>query len=389
MGKVVAIICEYNPFHNGHLYQIEKVKELIPDATIACIMSGNTVQRGEFALFDKYVRAKSAVVSGANAVFEIPYPYSASNAEIFAFAGVKIASEIGAEILCFGSETNDVEKLANIANIIDGDEFKVELQKMLSDKRNSYLSSKQRALKNIGIDLPSDPNDMLAIEYIRAINQIKPSIKPLPIKRVGAGYNDVDNKDDFMSATAIRKAFYNENTLLSIPNEARKNFEKEIEYGFFLDLKRAEEFLYMNTLRASASEIEEIYDVSPGVGHFIFETVRKSTCAKDFFEHLVSKNYTYARLRRIVMYFAFGIKAVEKDIGFANLLCVDDLGRKLVKSAKKTGFKIITKVADSKNLSEKENKLYLIGKKVDEIYYSLLNTPMSPSEAYKKITIVI
>lgn len=389
MGKTIAIICEYNPFHNGHQYQIDKIRKEIPDATIIAIMSGNVTQRGEFAIFDKYSRAKGAVLCGVNAVFEMPYPYSCANAEIFALAGVKIASELGAECLCFGSESNDIEYLTDVANAIDSHEFEIEMEKQLQDKSKSYSVSRELALKKIGREVPKSANDMLAVEYLRAINKINPSISPYPIKREGAAYNDL-KISDIMSARAIRNEFYSNDRLCSVPDNAKTIFNEEIIKGLYLNSSVAEDFLFRNVIRSSPNEIEKLFDVPCGCGFFMFETAKNSTDATEFFRQLTSKSYTYSRLKRIVMYLAMGTKNIDKVVNFTVLLATDEKGRALIKKVKKaSNMIVITKHSDSKKLNEKELCLYNDSKKVDELYFSLLSSPIKATEAYKKTSIML
>ena len=389
MSKIVAIICEYNPFHNGHKYQIEKIRKDIPDATILCIMSGNVTQRGEFVLFDKYSRAKAAVLEGANAVLEIPFPYSASNAELFARAGVEIATKVGVDYLCFGSESADLNFLEKTANIIDSKEFEVVFKKWLQNKSVSYLVSKQKALKELGIELPTDSNDILAIEYLRSIKALNSTIKPLIIKREGNGYKDQE-VSNMMSACAIRANLYENSVLTSVPKKAKEIFEVDISNGYYINAQKAEEFLFLNSLMATPERIEAAFDVPQGCGYFISETAKNSENAKAFFENLSSKTYTAARLRRGIMYLATGIKNVEKSVYFTNLLAADKLGREMIKSKKKDlKIKIITKHSDTKNLDETELELYVRSKKVEELFMSLLVNPQKPSEAYKKSVIII
>ena len=173
MPKVIAVITEYNPFHNGHKYQIDRIREENKDSIIIVIMSGNIVQRGEFAIVDKYARAKMAIKCGVDAVFELPYPYSGSSAEIFAYGGVSIAQSLGAEVLYFGTETSDIKKLEMLADIIDSDEFNTMLNSIPNYKEYSYPILKQIVLENLGYTIPKGSNDILAIEYIRQIKKHK------------------------------------------------------------------------------------------------------------------------------------------------------------------------------------------------------------------------
>ena len=385
MAKTVAIICEYNPFHMGHKHQIDKIKAEIPDATVVAIMSGNVTQRGEFSIFDKYARAKSAVLCGVNAVYEMPYPFSCASAEVFARAGVTIAKEIGADYLCFGSESDDLDKLYRVAGAIDSAEFEGEISEILKDKSISYSTAREEALKRLGIDAPKSSNDILGVEYLRAIRQIAPSIAPYPIKRVGEGYKS-ESVGEFMSASAIRKSFYEGNGLLSMPSEALEALKGEN----YLDLERSNDFLFRSILMMNPLQIERSYDVPCGCGYFVSDLAKSSSGAREFFDSLSSKSYTSARLRRIVMYACTGVKNVEKMPTYTQLLAVDSVGRAHLKSIKKsTQITVITKHSDSKKLSQSDLEIYTLGKKTDELYYTLLKHPTSANEAYKKTTVIM
>ena len=149
---VIGVICEYNPFHLGHKYQIDKIKEENKDAKIVAIMSGNAVQRGELAIFDKQIRAEIALICGADMVLEMPFPYSSATAEIFANAGVEIATKIGCDYLYFGTENCDLEYLKEVANAVDSPRLEEKISSYLSDKSLSYISAKQKALSDLGLE---------------------------------------------------------------------------------------------------------------------------------------------------------------------------------------------------------------------------------------------
>ena len=173
MSKIVAIITEYNPFHNGHKYQIDKIKAENSDAIIIAIMSGNIVQRGEFAFLDKYARAEMALSCGVDAVFELPYPYSGSTAEIFAYGGVRLAYNLGADILYFGTESDNLSELEAIAQVIDTEAFENAVNSIPNASELSFPVLREKALSNLGYDVTKSSNDMLAIEYIRQIKKNK------------------------------------------------------------------------------------------------------------------------------------------------------------------------------------------------------------------------
>jgi cytidyltransferase-like protein len=212
--KLAAIIAEYNPFHNGHKYQIDKARELLDeDLAIVAIMSGNYTQRGELAIADKTYRARAAVLGGVNLVIELPFPYSSSSAEIFATSGVHIANSIGADYLIFGSECGDIDALKKAADILNSEEFKNNLEQIKCSKSSDTMGYPQiveAAYRkcdgaNIQLDI-STPNNILAIEYIKAIKALGAYLTPITIKRSGAGYSDGDivKGQALQSATAIR-----------------------------------------------------------------------------------------------------------------------------------------------------------------------------------------
>ena len=203
-------------------------------------MSGNTVQRGEFAITDKYTRAECALSGGADLVIELPYPYCGSTAELFAYAGVKIASELGAEVLYFGTESDNIDALEKIANAIDSEDFDAIYTKSCNDKSLSYPVKREMALSELGYEIPKTSNDILAIEYIRQIIKNKYKIEYRSIKRIGVGYND-ESIAEIMSASGIRKAFYENNEFYSIPQSALEILEREKEEGRILDFEAAQE----------------------------------------------------------------------------------------------------------------------------------------------------
>ena len=188
----------------------------------------------------------------------------------------------------------------------------------------------------------------------------------------------------------IREHFYSTASFVSVPNEIAELYFKEHENGAILDREEANRFLYMSVLRSNAEDISKAFDCPDGCGYFIYEVAKNSENALCFFENLVSKSYTYARLRRIVMNFVFNVQNVEREFGFVNLLCADKIGRTLLKDIKKTEkIKVITKHADVKVLNEAQMQIYNLGKRVDEVFYALLKKPQAPINAYKKNAIII
>ena len=388
MSKIIAIISEYNPFHNGHKYQIDKIKEQEPDSTILAIMSGNIVQRGEFAILDKYTRAKMAVMCGVDAVFELPYPYSGSTAEIFAYGGVNLASNLGADILYFGTESESLDLLIEMAKVIDSDEYEKAFSS-IKDEVLSFPQAREKALSLLGYKIPQSSNDILAIEYIRQINKNAQHMEYRNIKRIGADYNDVE-VSHFMSATGIRREFYEKNELLSLPQEAKEIFVEASDKGLVKRCNADCELLYKYVLLSQPQSLENTFDTPYGLGYFLWNRAKESCDGESFIEKLSSKQFTTARLKRATLYSIFNVKKpflLKKN--FTVLLGCNEKGKKIIKTAKSNkNIVVLTKHADSKKLNKFQKRIYNILMRVDEIYQTLLVSAKSPKEAYNKIPFI-
>ena len=385
MSKIIAIITEYNPFHNGHKYQIDRIRAENEDATIIAIMSGNVVQRGEFAFLDKYARAEMAKSCGVDAVFELPYPYSGSTAEMFAHQGVKIAYNLGAQVLYFGTESRDIAELEKIAEIIDSDAFENEIRKILNAKEISFPALREQALENLGFKLSRTSNDMLALEYIRQIKNNGYKMEYRSIERVGAGYNNTEISS-LMSASGIRKEFYESKQILSVPDNAKAILDIEISNGKINEIESAKKMLYQYAIMASAKQIESSFDCPVGLGYYITQKAKEAKNHIEFFESLSSKTYTTARVKRTLLYSFFGIKSVSKQGKcYTILLSANKKGTSILKRIK-TNEKLVvlTKHSDAKKLNVRLYKQYLQLKRVDEIYQSLFYEPNDAANAYKQ-----
>ena len=387
MSKTVGIICEYNPFHKGHMHLIDEIKLQMPDATIVAIMSGNIVQRGEFAIMDKYKRAEIALECGVNAVFELPYPYSGSTAEIFANAGVEIAIGLGCDYLFFGAESLSCEQLHGLANAIDSQEFEERIAKLLENKSTSYIIAKKLALESMGYALSSCSNDMLAIEYVRAIKRKNAIIEYKTVKRVGAVYNDT-SVCDIMSASAIRKNFYEKNEIISVPKKVEKLYNQAINEGMCLNKSYANGLLHSFAL-LNGDCISKAFDSNSEIEALIKRASMENATNEEFVASLSSKVFTTARLKRVLLYSMLGIENVDFTPKFTVLLGMDKKGQELIGNIRKsTNLAIITKHSDGKGLDEKTflqlEKLY----ETDALYNTLTFKPSPPNQAYKNKPII-
>ena len=387
MSKVIGIICEYNPFHKGHKYQIDQIRSCEPDATIVAIMSGNIVQRGEFSVISKYDRAKIALECGVNAVFEMPYPYSGSCAEIFASAGVTIAHSLGCDEICFGIEKLSLSELEKIAFEMETERFQEAVNCFMQDKSISYISAKEKALSSLGFAAPKYANDMLALEYIRAIKKKGLALSYKAIKRTGAFYNDTAF-GDIMSASAIRKHFFETGEIVSVPECALKVYREIVKNGRFVKKELFSTSLHTHCLLTDM-EKQDIFDTSPEMVALIKKASSKAVSGEDFVSRLSSKAFTTARLKRSILYSIFNVKGVDFTPEFTLLLGMDDKGQALLNSIKKKSkLTVITKHSDGKNLSDGAASMLEALYKVDSIYNALLGDKSTPCEAYKNKPII-
>ncbi len=387
MAKTVGIICEYNPFHSGHKYQIDKIKSELPDAKIVAIMSGNATQRAYFTIFEKHQRAKAALNMGVDLVLELPFPYSSSCAEIFAYGGVQIAEKIGCDYLYFGTETAEISDLYKIADLTYSSEYEARLKHYLNDKKTSFITAREKALFDLGFVAPLKSNDMLALEYVRAIKAMGAKLEARVIKRVGKDYNDL-GVGEFMSASGIREKYYDSGEFLSVPNELRDLYTDLAKNGKILDFTAFKQLLYRHALIASRQELEASFDSTKELASLIKDAAVSAKSADEFIESLSSKSYTRSRIIRVLIYSIFKIKAIDKELNYTRLLGATDMGREIIKNAKKSGLCIITKHSDAHALTPREREALELDYNLDMLYLSLLSSGEEPSGAFKQMPIL-
>ena len=293
--KICAIICEYNPFHNGHLYQLNEAKRLSGADALLCIMSGNFVQRGEAAIMEKHMRAKHAILAGADAVIELPTLFATSNAELFAKGAVSVLSSIPAvATLCFGAETINKTAFILSARYLNDEPKEVsEKIKNAVGKGTGYAKARAQAWAGfIPIDLMTSPNNILGLEYTRALLSCHSSIQILPIERIGSAYNDNELKESYSSASAIRAAItHREAIAQNVPEYVVQDLPSTLESRLDVLEKYA---LLSHTLK----EIASVCDCTEGLEHAL---KKAALLASPLAETLTSSRYTSSRIRRIAL----------------------------------------------------------------------------------------
>ena len=382
--KVAAIISEYNPFHLGHKYQIDKLREILGDDTaVIAIMSGNFTQRGDIAVCDKTIRAMSAVNCGVNLVLELPFPFSMSSAEFFAKSGVKIANEIGiVDYLVFGSENGDILELSDIASIMSSNEYNMTLEDMIASpeyKEYGYPELCEIALsrlygKKLSKNLLS-PNNILSIEYIKALYAMGSSIKPLTIKRVGAGYNDLINPmAEYQSASAIREELSDSNlsALDYVPEEARKVYVNAITEGKMpSDITKLDTAVISSFRLNSRMTDVDYHDAAGGLYNRLCDISAEATSISMLTAEAETKKYTKARIRRAIWNSYFGVTSsdVRPLPAFTQVLSMDEVGKTLLKAIKKSSdFPVITKPSSFKELDDNVIRQKELSNRADAVY---------------------
>ena len=371
----IGIVCEYNPFHAGHLFHIEESKRLLGrDAVIVCVMSGDYVQRGEAAAFSKFARAEAACRAGANVVFELPLPWCISSAETFADGAVSLLAAAGCTALSFGSETDALEPLWSLAQADLKPEIHERiLQGMRADGTLSYAQARQQALeKCIGesIGILSHPNNILAVEYLKAIQRHGFGIQPLAVKRLGADH-DSHKQNELPSALQLRRILEAGGQIDAyLPKAAARVLKKEITAGHVFNRDRMELAMLSRLYSLDAKDFESLTDASNGAGQHLYHILREGRGIEGTVRAATTKKYTAARMRRILLSAALGIKN-EDAVGappYLRLLAADQRGREYLRELTSPAVPIVTKPASVKNRGERAAKLFAMNAKAHDLY---------------------
>jgi len=378
-----GIVAEFNPFHNGHKYIVDTLKAN-GENTITAVMSESFVQRGECACMSPYERTKAALLNGVDLVLSLPVPYATASAERFALGGVTVLGSMGCiDALGFGSECGDVECLTKCAKAITAEEFSPLLENRLSEGL-SFPTARQKALRDMYgdafADALSSPNDLLGVEYIKAIDKNKFPIKPIAIKRVGVSHDSNEVSVNFCSASAIRSFLKNGNEIKEfMPEESFEILNEAVLSGNApADFTKLENAILYKLRTMSIDDFKKIADVSEGLEYRFFEAVRNSVTLTEILEKVKTKRYTHSRLRRIVLCALLGITEEYTDIpvAYIRVLGFNEKGAEILKQAKNTAtLPIVTKSSDIKYLDKNAKKIFELECKARDIFSLCLPVP--------------
>lgn len=383
MSKVLGIVAEYNPFHNGHLYHLEKSKQETGSKYTVAIMSGNFTQRGSSSLMDKWSKAEAAIQCGVDLVIELPVLYAISSAENFAEGSIKILDSLKVvDYISFGSETADLEILKKCADVLYREPrgYKTLLSHELK-KGISYPKARENALMMYLNDIRkyanvlSSPNNILGIEYLKALRKLKSKIQPFTMARYEAGYNDLSYTGNIASSTAIRNMIKNNgfNALQNLmPAPSYATLVDNIKTGHIIpDLSVFEKEIIYVLRKMSTSEIAELPDVSEGLEFAIKNAANSCNTIVEFLNIIKTKRYATTRLQRILLYALLGITKKDIDISrrmepYVRVLGLNNKGKILIAEIAKANPKleIITSVKRFADKNINKNLITMLDKDI-------------------------
>lgn len=388
--RAAALICEYNPFHNGHAAQLAMLRRAYPDAAILCIQSGNFVQRGDAAIFPAPLRAHAALLHGADAVFSLPAAYSLAPAERFAAAGVESAAHLGAEVLAFGAETPQLDRLCTVSEHLHSEAFETALQKSLRQSPSLGYPARRSAVYAALYgtqDLPvlSAPNNILAFEYLWAARKF--GIAALALPRIGAAHDapvkTAPPQSNICSATALRDAIHKEGTLFGAPPDCLALYKDALVRGYNASLVRGGAAILYALSCADEKTLQGISDMPPDMAPRLRAAALKSDSLPQFFAAAAHRKYTAARIRRISLCAVLGIPAamVLAPVAYLNLLGATPRGIAYLHArGHRFSVPVLTKQAHIRRLDAKAQQQYAVSVRAERLYRLMQSTP-SPMPA--------
>lgn len=345
--KVLGITAEYNPFHKGHKYQLEKSKEMTEADYTVAVMSGNFTQRGEAAVFDKWTRSRIAVNEGVDLVVELPFVFACNRAEIFAGGAVDILKGMGVTHISFGSESGDLERLKLLVYDMEKHQERIsEVRAGFMKKGDSFVKSFHKAAEQIlgkeKTGIMTDPNNILALEYLKRIrywNEKGSALEAVTVKRYGSGYNDVDSDKGYAGASVIRQLAA-QRKIGEAADYVTEHTAEAFAEGKALTEWEHEAFKLIRgeIVRCEDKELEKVYCMGEGLENKLKKEIIHAESFKELISSVVSRRYTEAAVRRLLIYVLMGMKMREPNFDlYARVLAVGPKGRELLKKMKKEG----------------------------------------------------
>lgn len=362
----IGIIAEYNPFHNGHLYHLNKIKEMYPNDTIVLILGGHFMQRGETSIINKWAKTSIALYYGIDIIVELPYPFASQAADLFAKGSIQLLNNLKVDKLIFGSESNDIGKLKKIADFqINNIEYQSIIKKNLSGGFNYPASLAKAQSSLIEIDI-NTPNDILGIAYIKEIMMQGAKIEPITIKRTN-DYHSLDTNYDITSASSIRNAIRNKKDIKKlVPKETYKYLNDDT---YFIE----DYFDYLKyQIITNINHLNIFQTVDEGIENRIKKYIYDAKDIDDLINKIKTKRYTYNKIRRMLTHILCNFTKEEaskfKNIEYIRILGFSNKGQKYLNSIKKNiNIPLLSK------FSKNDNDMLALEFRTTCIYASILN----------------
>ncbi|MGN1370835.1 MAG: nucleotidyltransferase [Candidatus Coprovivens sp.] len=325
--SIIGIIAEYNPFHNGHLYHLSKIKEKYPDSLIILVLNGYFTQRGIISIINKEDKTKISLNNNIDIVIELPFIYGTQSSDIFAYNSIKLLNELKVEKIIFGSESNNIELLNKIVDIQLNDQtYELKVKEYL-DNGDNYPTAMKKAL-NIKEDI-NNPNDLLGISYIKAIRQINSSIIAETIKRTN-NYHDISSTEDIISASNIRTKLNN--------NEDISSYLPPNIIGYINNITNDSLFNLLKFKILTDQNLNVYLDVDEGIEYRILKYINESNSFDELISNIKTKRYTYNRINRMLIHILIGLTKEDNKkckLDYLKILGFSTKGQEYLKSIRK------------------------------------------------------
>lgn len=369
--KIVGLIAEYNPFHNGHQYHIEKAREITGADAVIVIMSGNFVQRGTPAIMPKHLRTEVALKGGASVIIELPVCYASGSAEFFAYGAVSILDKLGCvDSICFGSECGNIEVLQDLAKIIHDEpkQYKESLNLYLR-QGSSFPLARQKAMKdflksNVADSILGEPNNILGIEYLKALYRLNSKMKPYTIQRISSHYHDEYLQETYSSASAIRKAINGPvefDWSSQVPDSCVSLYQENHQLRYPVYANDFSLLLKYKLLRENKESLMEYADVSEELANRILNKLNEFISYEQFCELLKTKEVTYTRVSRALLHILLDVKDEDmSELEYARVLgfrIADSEVLSLIK--KQASIPLVTKLTAVDNITMLMQDIYV------------------------------